>query len=200
MKLYYTPGACSLSPHIVIQEAGLSATLEKVDLKTHKTESGEDYYAVNPKGYVPALKLDGVTLTEGPAIVQYLADQKPESGLAPREGTIARYKLQEWLAFISSELHKSFGPLFGNAPDAVKKEVAEKIQKRFGYVEKELDGKTFLTGEDFTIADAYLFVMLFWARKHKLDLGAYPKLAALFDRIAARPRVRETLKAEGLEL
>lgn len=198
MKLYYTPGACSLSPHIVLVEADLPAVLEKVDLKTHQTESGEDYYAVNPKGYVPALKLDGVTLTEGPAIVQYLADQKPESGLAPREGTIARYKLQEWLTFINGELHKSFSPLFGGGSEAVKQEAIDKIHKRFAYVEKELGDKQYLTGDGFTIADAYLFVMLYWSHKHRLDLGAYPRLSALYERIAARPKVHEAMKAEGL--
>lgn len=198
MKLFYTPGACSLSPHIVSLEAGIPVVLEKVDLKTHRTESGEDYYAVNPKGYVPALKLDGETLTEGPAIVQYLADQKPESGLAPREGTIARYKLQEWLTFINGEIHKSFSPLFGNVSEATRKEATDKIHKRFGYVEKELGSKSFLTGDSFTIADAYFFVMLFWAHKHKLDMTPYPRLEALFARIAARPKVHEALKSEGL--
>src|SRR5205807_122382 len=151
MKLYYTPGACSLSPHIVALEAALPIELEKVDLKTHKTERGEDYYSVNPKGYVPALKLDdGGTLTEGPAIVQYLADQKPESGLAPPNGTFARYKLQEWLTFINGEVHKPFGTLFGNPSEGEQKQAIEKINKRFAYVEKELGDKQFLTGDSFT--------------------------------------------------
>ena len=161
MKLYYTPGACSLSPHIVAEEAGIPLQLEKVDLKSHRTESGEDYYAVNPKGYVPTLKLDdGTTLTEGPAIVQYLADQRPASGLAPANGTFARYKLQEWLTFINGEIHKAFGPLFGSPTDEVKTDSLAKIAKRLAYVEKELAGRPFITGDKFTVADAYFFVML----------------------------------------
>jgi glutathione S-transferase len=199
MQLYYTPGACSLSPHIVALEAGVPVTLEKVDLKTHKTAKGEDYYAVNPKGYVPALKLDdGNTLTEGPAIVQYLADLKPESGLAPKNGTFARYKLQEWLTFINGEIHKAFGTLFGNPSETEKKQAIEKIAKRFAYVEKELGGKQYLTGDIFTVADAYLFVMLTWAHSFKIDLTPYPKLEAWFTRVKSRPRVHEALKQEGL--
>jgi len=199
MKLYYYPGACSLSPHIVAQEAGIPLQLEKVDLRSHKTESGEDFYAVNPKGYVPALKLDdGTTLTEGPAIVQYLADQKPQSGLAPANGTFARYKLQEWLTFINSEIHKSFGPLFASSPEDVKKDAIAKIAKRFAYVEKHLQGKQFITGDDFTVADAYFFVMLTWAHNFKIDLASYPDISAYFARIAARPGVRAAMKAEGL--
>ena len=199
MQLYYTPGACSLSPHIIAREAGIPVTLEKVDLKTHKTAEGEDYYAVNPKGYVPALKLDdGSTLTEGPAIVQYLADQKPQSGLAPPNGTFARYKLQEWLTFINGEIHKSFGVLFGNPSDAERRQAIEKISKRFAYVEKELGGKPFLTGDSFTVADAYFFVMLTWAHKFRLDLSQYPKLETYFARVKARPKVIEAMKEEGL--
>ena len=199
MQLYYTPGACSLSPHIVAREAGIPITLEKVDLKTHKTAGGEDYYAVNPKGYVPALKLDdGSTLTEGPAIVQYLADQRPQSGLAPPNGTFARYKLQEWLTFINGEIHKSFGTLFGNPSDAERKQAIEKISKRFAYVEKELGGKPFLNGDSFTVADAYFFVMLTWAHSFRLDLSPYPKLETYFARVKARPKVLEAMKEEGL--
>lgn len=199
MQLYYTPGACSLSPHIVAREAGVPVSLEKVDLKTHKTASGEDYYAVNPKGYVPALKLDdGNTLTEGPAIVQYLADRKPESGLAPPNGTFARYKLQEWLAFINGEIHKPFGVLFSSPPEAARKEAVAKIDKRFAWVEKELGDKPFLTGDRFTVADAYFFVMLNWAHMFKLDLAPYPKLEAWFARVKARPKVLEAMKEEGL--
>jgi glutathione S-transferase len=199
MKLYYTPGACSLSPHIVAMEAGIPLRLEKVDLATHKTESGEDFYAVNPKGYVPALRLDdGTTLTEGPAIVQYLADRKPESGLAPANGTFARYQLQEWLSFINSEIHKSFGPLFASPSDEVKKSALEKIATRFAYMDKELSGKPFVTGETFTAADAYFFVMLAWAHHLQIDLKPYPHLEAYFSRVASRPKVHAAMKAEGL--
>lgn len=199
MQLYYAPGACSLSPHIVAREAGIPVTLEKVDLKIHKTASGEDYYAVNPKGYVPALKLDdGATLTEGPAIVQYLADLKPQSGLAPPNGSFARYKLQEWLTFINGEIHKPFGVLFSSPSDANRKEAVEKINKRFTLVEKELGDKPFLTGNSFTVADAYLFVMLTWAHKHRIELAPYPKLEAYFARVKARPKVVEAMREEGL--
>ncbi len=197
MKLYYAPGACSLSPHIVAQEAGIPLELVKVDLKTHKMESGEDYYAINPKGYVPALKLDdGNMLTEGPAIVQYLADQKPASNLAPANGTFARYKLNEWLTYINGELHKNFGPLFSNPSDDVKKAQIEKITKRFDYVNSELGDKPFLLGENFTVADAYLFVMLTWA--HHLKVAVPDKLSAFFGRVAQRPNVHAAMKAEGL--
>jgi glutathione S-transferase len=199
MQLYYAPGACSLSPHIVAREAGIPVRLEKVDLKTHRTANGEDYYIVNPKGYVPTLKLDdGNTLTEGPAIVQYLADQKPESGLAPPNGTFARYKLQEWLTFINGEIHKPFGVLFSNASETVRKEAVEKINKRFAWMEKELGDKPFLTGDAFTVADAYFFVMLSWAHRHKIDLTPYPKLEAYFARVKSRPEVLEAMKEEGL--
>jgi glutathione S-transferase len=199
MKLYYAPGACSLSPHIVAEEAGIHLDLEKVDLKTHKTEGGEDFYAVNPKGYVPALKLDdGSILTEGPAIVQYLADQKPASHLAPENGTLPRYKLQEWLTFINSEIHKNFSPLFGAASEEVKTDAKAKLAKRFDYVNKELAGKDYLIGTNFTVADAYLFVMLTWANHLKLDLTPYSNLHAFFARIFARPKVHAAMKAEGL--
>ena len=199
MKLYYAPGACSLSPHIVAEEAGIHLDLEKVDLKTHKTEGGEDFYAVNPKGYVPALKLDdGSILTEGPAIVQYLADQKPASHLAPENGTLPRYKLQEWLTFINSEIHKNFSPLFGAASEDVKADAKAKLAKRFDYVNKELAGKDYLIGTNFTVADAYLFVMLTWANHLKLDLTPYSNLHAFFARVFARPKVHAAMKAEGL--
>ncbi|MGH6871616.1 MAG: glutathione transferase GstA [Rhizomicrobium sp.] len=197
MKLYISPGACSLSPHIVASEAGIPLELVKVDLKAHKTAAGDDYYKINPKGYVPALELDdGRFLTEGPAIVQYLADQKPGSGLAPAEGTFERYKLYEWLTFINSEIHKSFGPLFGNASDDVKAEARAKIAKRFDYVNGELAGKSFLMGETFTAADAYLFVMLTWAHHMKIELPA--NLSAFFKRVAERPKVHQAMKEEGL--
>jgi glutathione S-transferase len=199
MKLYYTPGACSLSPHIVAMEAGIPLEIEKVDLATHKTSSGEDFYAVNPRGYVPALRLDdGTTLVEGPAIVQYLADQKPETGLAPANGSFARYKLQEWLTFINGEIHKSFSPLFGSASDEMKNVAREKIAKRFAEVEKGLGDKPFLTGDHFSVADAYFFVMLAWAHHLKMDLKPYPKLEVYFQRVASRPKVHAAMKAEGL--
>lgn len=199
MKLYYAPGACSLSPHIVAVEAGIPLDLEKVDLKAHKTETGEDYYAINPKGSVPALRLDdGSLLTEGPVIVQYLADQKAETRLAPANGTIERYRLMEWLTFINGEIHKQFAPLFGAASDEGKSDAKAKIAKRFEYVDKEIAGKTFLTGDTFTVADAYLFVMLTWAGKMKISLKPYPNLSGYFDRVLKRPAVQATLEAEGL--
>jgi glutathione S-transferase len=200
MKLYYAPGACSLSPHIVAREAGIAIELEKVDLRAHKTENGEDFMAVNPKGYVPALKLDdGSVLTEGPAIVQYLADQKPASKLAPAAGTLERYRLQEWLAFIGTELHKSFGPLFNPAtPDAVKQTAKANIEKRLAYLNDQLAKRQFLLGDTFTAADAYAFTILNWTNFVGMDLKAYPNVAAYSGRIAARPKVQEALKAEGL--
>lgn len=199
MKLYYSPGACSLSPHIVVLEAGIPATLEKVDLKTHRTEHGEDFYAINSKGYVPALALDdGQMLTEGPAIVLYLADQRPQSGLAPPCGTFARYKLQEWLTFINSELHKPFGTVFHPSSAAAKQEAIEKISKRFTWVEKELGQKAYLMGDTFTVADAYFFVMLYWSHVFRIDLTPYPVLAAYHARLGARPQVHAAMSAEGL--
>jgi glutathione S-transferase len=200
MRLYYAPGACSLSPHIVAVEAGLPLDLEKVNLKTHKTETGEDYYAINPKGSVPALRLDdGSVLTEGPAIVQYLADRKPETKLAPPAGTMERYRLTEWLTFINGEIHKTFSPLFGNGSDEVKQEARSKVKKRFEYVEQQLAGKEFLLGDTFTVADAYFFVMLTWANINGIDLNHYPNISAYFDRVSQRPAVRETLESEGLK-
>src|ERR1051325_5043441 len=178
MKLYYAPGACSLSPHIVSRELGIPVELEKVDNKAKTFEGGGDYWKVNPRGYVPALELDdGRMLTEGPAIVQYLADRKPDSGLAPPAGTFDRYRLQEWLNFISTELHKSFGPLFHPAtPDDYKPIARDTIAKRFAVVDRHLgDGSGSLLGNTFTVADAYLFVMTLWSRFLKLDLPANVK-------------------------
>jgi glutathione S-transferase len=181
----------------VALEAGIPITLEKVDLKTHKTEAGEDFYKINPKGYVPALQLDdGRFLTEGPAIVQYLADQKPDSGLAPANGTFERYKLYEWLTFINSEIHKSFGPLFGNPSDEVKAESKAKIAKRFDYVNGELEGKQFLVGDQFSAADAYFFVMLTWA--HHMKIALPHNLSDFFRRVSQRPKVHQAMKDEGL--
>ncbi len=200
MKLYYSPGACSLSPHIVANEAGLAIDLEKVNLAEHKTESGQDYMAVNPKGYVPALRLDdGSVLTEGPAIVQYLADQKPASGLAPAAGTIDRYRLQEWLNFIGTELHKSFSPLFNKASsDDVKNTAKTSINKRLGYLNDQLASRQYLMGGNFTVADAYAFTIVNWTNFVGIDLKPYPNVGAYMGRVIARPKVQETLKAEGL--
>jgi glutathione S-transferase len=200
MKLYYSPGACSLSPHIVAREAGIAVELEKVDLAQHKTASGDDYSKINPKGYVPALRLDdGSVLTEGPAIVQYLADQKPATKLAPAAGTIDRYRLQEWLNFIGTELHKNFGPLFNPATTDAGKEAAKAtITKRIGYLNEQLAKKQFLLGDTFTAADAYAFTILNWANFVGMDLKAFPNVAAYSGRIAARPKVQEALRAEGL--
>ena len=200
MKLYYAPGACSLSPHIVAREAGIAIDLEKVDLGAHKTAGGEDFMKVNPKGYVPALRLDdGSVLTEGPAIVQYLADQKPASKLAPAAGTIDRYRLQEWLAFIGTELHKNFGPLFNPTnPEAVKEAAKANIAKRLGYLNEQLAKRQFLLGDTFTAADAYAFTIINWTNFVGIDLKAYPNVAAYSARIGARPKVQEAMKAEGL--
>ncbi len=200
MKLYYSPGACSLSPHIVAREAGLTLDLVKTDLKTKKTDAGADFTAVNGKGSVPVLQLDnGQILTEGPAIVQYLADQAPASGLAPAAGTMERYRVQEWLNFITSEIHKSFSPLFNPAASADWKEAAKaNLAKRFEFVAKSLEGKSYLMGEQFTVADAYLFTVANWGQWVGVDIGQWPNLKAHHARVAARPKVQETLKAEGL--
>jgi glutathione S-transferase len=200
MKLFYSPGACSLSPHIVLLEAGLSFTIEKTDLRTKKTAAGSDYYAINSKGAVPALQLDdGRVLTEGPAIVQYLADQKPESGLAPRAGTFERYQLMEMLNFITSELHKGYSPLFNPKISADWKASAlTNLGKKFDWLSGFLDNKTFLMGTAFTVADAYLFTVLRWSEHVGVDLGKWPVLAAYRARMAERPMVQAALKAEGL--
>jgi glutathione S-transferase len=200
MKLYYSSGACSLSPHIALSEAGIDAKLVKVDTKTHKLEDGSDFYAINARGYVPVLELDdGQRLTEGPAIVQYLADRKPSSGLAPANGTIERYRLQEWLNFITSELHKQFSPLFGADTPADYKAIArQKIAKRFDWLSGELKGKDYLMGKQFTVADGYLFVMLQWCKFVGIDLAKWPTLVSYQARVAARPKVQEAMVAEGL--
>jgi glutathione S-transferase len=200
MQLYYSPGACSLASHITLREAGLPVDLRKADTKTKKLEDGSDYFAVNSKGAVPALRLDdGQILTEGPAILQYLADQKPESKLAPKAGTLERYRLLEWLNFITSEVHKSFSPLFNPAADpAVKQYTTQNLEKKFDWINKQLAGKQYLTGDQFTIADAYLFVVANWSNFVGIDLGRWPALKAFQDRVAARPKVQEALAAEGL--
>lgn len=200
MKLYYFPGACSLSPHIVLREVGAKFDLVKVDLATHKTESGEDYLAINPRGYVPALRLDdGSVLAEGPAIVQYLADQNPGAKLAPAPTDRKRYELQSWLTFIGTEVHKQFSPLFNPAAaEAHKAASVEALKKRFAYLAGELGGRPYLLGEQYSVADAYLFVVLSWAAYVKLDLAPWPALQAYLGRIAGRPAVLAALKAEGL--
>ncbi len=200
MKLYFSPGACSLSPHIVAHELGIPVELVKVDTKTKKLADGSDFYAITPKGYVPAIGLDdGQVLTEGTAIVQYLADQKPDAKLAPANGTLERTRLQETLGYINSELHKSYSPLFNPAtPAEVRTERAEYLRKRYGLMEKQLDGKDFLFGEQFTIADAYLYTVTNWAAYVKLDLSDFPNLLAFQARVSARPAVKAALEAEGL--
>ena len=200
MKLYFSPGACSLSPHIVAREAGLNVDLIKADTKTKKMADGGDYWQVNAKGYVPALQLDdGQLLTEGPAIVQYLADRNPASNLAPAAGTMERYRLQEWLNFITSEIHKSFSPLFNPAATAEWKAGAKaNLEKRFAFVAEKLAGRSYLMGEQFTVADAYLFTVANWGQWVGVDIGQWPALKAHHARVAARPKVQEALKAEGL--
>ena len=200
MKLFYSPGACSLSPHIALREAGIAFTLSKVDLKTKKVESGEDFNGVNGKGYVPALQLDnGQILSEGPAIVQYIADQKPATGLAPAAGTIERYKLQEWLNFISSEIHKPMGSMFNPAQTADWKEaVKATLSKRLDWLSKQLEGKQYLMGEKFSVADGYLFTILGWAKLVSFDLSKWPVIQQYVARVGQRPKVLEAMKAEGL--
>ena len=200
MKLYYSPGACSLSPHIVLREAGLAFEPVLASTKTHKLQDGTDYYGINPKGYVPLLELDnGERLTEGPAIVQYIADQAPAKKLAPAAGTMARYRLQEWLNFITSELHKSFSPLFNPAmPEEAKALYRTRLGDRFKWVDGQLAGKNYLMGEDFSVADAYLFVVAGWSKHVGVDVSGLANLGAFMARVAARPAVQEALKAEGL--
>ena len=200
MKLYYTPGACSLSPHIVLCELGLAHDLETVDLATHLTAGGVDFATINPKGYVPALQLeDGQLITEGPAIVQYLADQKPEAGLLPPAGSLARTRVQEWLTFIGTELHKSFSPLFNPAASADWKAAGRaNIERRFSLLEKTLTGQDYLTGANFCVADAYLFTVVNWTFFQKIDLAPWPALAAYHQRVKSRPAVQEALRSEGL--
>ncbi|MGH6624008.1 MAG: glutathione transferase GstA [Burkholderiaceae bacterium] len=200
MKLYYSPGACSLSPHIALLEAGLDFSLVKVSTKTKLMEAGGDFRAVNAKGYVPEHELDnGVRLTEGPAIVQYIADQAPASGLAPANGTVPRYQLQEWLNFITSEIHKQFSPLFyPTTSEEVKQQQRDKLAARFDWIEQQLGDKDYLTGSTFTVADAYLFTVLNWAKPTGIDLARWPGLQRFMATVAARPSVQAALKAEGL--
>ena len=198
MKLYFSPGACSLSPHIALIEAGLPYTLELASTKTHKLKDGTDFYTINPLGYVPVLELDnGQRLREGPAIVQYIADQAPASKLAPANGTFERYKLQEWLTFIGTEVHKSFGPLFKpGTSDEAKEQAKAQILKRLGFIDQELQGKQFLMGEQFTVADGYLFTVCSWTRFVNIDISELPNLSQYLERIAARPSVQKAIAEE----
>ena len=200
MKLYYSPGACSLSPHIALREAGLAFEPVLSNLKSHTLADGTDFYGVNPLGYVPMLELDdGTRLREGPAIVQYIADLVPAKNLAPANGTLPRYRLQEWLTFIGTEVHKTFSPLFNAAmPEEAKKISRDKLASRFKWLDGELKDKQYLMGESFSVADGYLFTVTNWAKAMNIDLTGYPNLVAYRERVAARPAVQEAMKAEGL--
>jgi glutathione S-transferase len=200
MKLYFSPGSCSLSPHIVLREAGLKFDLEQVNNQEKKTKSGVDYWSVNGKGQVPVLELDnGERLTEGAVIVQYLADQKPDAKLLPAAGSMERLRVQEWLNFTASELHKVYAPIFRpTTPDAFKVLSKENLGKRLEWVNKQLAGKQYLMGDKFTVADAYLFTVLRWSQRIQLDLTPWPNVTAFMARVAARPKVQEAMKAEGL--
>jgi glutathione S-transferase len=199
MKLYYSPGACSLSPHIALKEAGIPHELVKVDLKAKTLANGDDYTKVNPKGQVPALVLDsGEVVTEGPVIVQMIADQVPAAKLAPASGSPERYKLQEWLSFIGSEVHKSFGPLFNpTLSDETKAFFRTRVIGKLGYIDGKLAGHDYLMGSQFTVADGYLYTMLRWADGMKIDLSSMKNLMAYKERVAARPNVQAALKAEA---
>jgi glutathione S-transferase len=201
MKLFYAPGACSLSPHIVLREAGIAFTLEKVDTASGTTESGADYRLINAKGYVPALQLsDGEVLTEGAAVVQFIADRNPEAGLVPAAGTLARARLQEHLNFIAAELHKAFTPLFkANSSEEMKTAAKANVRHRFDQIEHQLtDGRSYLMGETFSVADAYLFTVAAWANPTGIGLSDWPHLQALVSRVGERPSVKAAMAAEGL--
>ena len=200
MKLYYSPGACSLSPHIALHEAGLAYTPVLASTRSHKLQDGTDFYTINALGYVPVLELDnGERLREGPAIVQYIADQVPDKQLAPANGTLARYRLQEWLTFIGTELHKGFSPLFNPAtPDDYKPLVRERLLQRLQWVDGQLAGKQYLMGDQFTVADGYLFTVTNWTQPTKLDISGLANLTAYRERVGARPAVQAAMKAEGL--
>lgn len=200
MKFYFSPGSCSMASHMVLNELGLKAETESVSLKEHKTKSGADFYKINPKGYVPALTLDnGQTLTEGSVILQYLADQKPESQMIPKAGTFERYRCQEWLNFISSELHKNFSPFFSEStPEQTRMNLKSTLAKRFEYLANHLKTNPFLMGNQFTVADAYLFTILSWSPHLRIDLTPYPALMGYAERIKSRPATMMTLKEEGL--
>jgi glutathione S-transferase len=199
MRLYFSPGSCSLSPHIVLRETGTTFELEQVNNQEKKTKSGKDYWTVNPKGQVPCLELDnGDTLTEGPVIVQYVADQNG-SGLAGKPGSMERYRIQEWLNFTTSELHKTFGPILRpTTPDAFKEISRANLGKRFDWIDKELAGKQYLMGDKFSVGDAYMFTVMRWTQRINVDLAKWPNIKAYMDRVGARPMVQEALRAEGL--
>jgi glutathione S-transferase len=200
MKLYFAPGACSLAAHITLREIGANFDLEKVDLAKKETERGDDYNRINPKGYVPALRLeDGGVLTEVSVILQYLADKKPEFGLAPRMGTMERYRLMEWLNFISSEIHKAFSPFWKpDTPPATKEAAKAQLARRFDYIDKRLGERPWLMGDAFTVADIYLFVVTNWINLHKIDISKWPKLGDFMNRVRARSKVQDAMRAEGL--
>jgi glutathione S-transferase len=200
MKLYYSPGACSLSPHIVLQEAGLPFQAIKADTKTKVLPDGTDYRTINPLGYVPLLELDdGTRIAEGPAIVQYIADQVPDKRLVPASGTLERTKLQSWLNFVTSELHKGFSPLFNPAmPDEAKKIFRDRLATRFAHMDKHLANNEYLMGKEFSVADAYAFVVSNWAGRVDVDLSAFGNVLAWRKRVGARPAVQTAMKAEGL--
>ena len=200
MKLYYSPAACSLSPHIVLRESGLAFEPVLASTKTHKLEDGTDYYTINPKGYVPLLELDnGQRLSEGPAIVQYIADQVPAKKLAPAAGTMERYRLQEWLNFITSELHKGIGGIFNPAmPEEAKRLMREKGLARLAWVDSQLEGRLYLMGDAFSVADAYLFTVANWAQFTGIDISSLKNLGAFMARMAARPAVQQAMQVEGL--
>jgi glutathione S-transferase len=200
MQLYFAPGACSLASHITAREAGLPIELKRADTKTKKLEDGSDYFAINSKGAVPALKLDnGQVLTEGVVIMQYLADSAPESNLAPKNGSLERYRVQEWLNYITSEVHKSFSPLWTASNDqAVKDYALTNLKKKFDWINTQLAGKKYLTGDTFTVADAYLFTVVNWVNFLNIDLTPWPVLKDFQARVAARPKVQEAMEAEGL--
>ncbi|MDM0081182.1 glutathione transferase GstA [Variovorax sp. J31P179] len=200
MKLYYSPGACSLSPHIALREAGLAFEPVLASTKSHKLQDGTDYYGINPLGYVPMLELDdGTRLREGPAILQYIADLAPTKNLAPANGTMPRYRLQEWLTFIGTEIHKSFSPLFNpGMPEEGKAISKTKLRSRYEWLDSQLADKDYLMGDTFSVADGYLFAVTNWAKPTGVDIADLPKLSAWHARVAARPAVQEALKAEGL--
>ena len=200
MKLYYSPGACSLSPHITLHESGLAFKHVAAPTKTHQLDDGTDYYTINPLGYVPLLELDdGTRLTEGPAIVQYIADQVPDKKLAPPNGTLARAQLQSWLNFISTELHKGFSPLFNAAtPADYKTIVIDKLLSRLKWVDSQLADKQYLMGDAFSVADPYLFTVTGWAPRVGVDLSGFANIAAFRQRMSARPAVQAAMKHEGL--
>lgn len=200
MKLYYAPGACSLASHISLHETGLPFEIDKLDAATKTTASGEDFMRVNPKGYVPTIRLDdGNILTEGAAVLQYIADRNPASGLAPKAGTMERYRLQEWLTFIGTEIHKTFSPLFSkNVSLEVKNRAHELLAKRLGYVEAQLANKPYLMGDNFTVADAYMFVVVRWSNRVGFELGQFPRINEYMAKISVRPTVLAAMKAEGL--